>query len=199
MASGGISPSGKVLRWWVWRLPKGVATYSWNRNLAAATEEGRRVLALAAFGLWVAGFWFAAGWLYRATGVMVPLQIASLMGLLLIWRIVGLGRRWWKLRGNLTAQAVSVQRQREMYEMQRQALAYLRGLPRQALPDGGLTIMRSSTHDDPTSDEARRVNAEQQRYARDILGDDQQDIPLGDRFEPIIRLPRFRRRKRGDQ
>jgi hypothetical protein len=192
MANGGISPSGRILRWWLVRLPVGATRLAVARNTAAATEEGRRVMALAAFGFWVAVFWFAAGWLYRTIGVVVPLQIASLLGLLLIWRIIGLLRRWWVHRHNLPAMAVSVKRQREIYEMQEQALELLRQGVRQAIPGGGYTVPGGFRHHDPVAAEQDRMTQEAQAYVRrqdddvNLLGP-QADMPMGDKFEPTFR------------
>lgn len=197
MANGGISPSGRILRWWLVRLPVGATRLAIARNTAAATEEGRRVMALAAFGFWVAGFWFAAGWLYRTTGVVAPLQIASLLGLLLIWRIIGLLRRWWVHRHNLPAIAISTKRQREIYEMQTQALELLRQGARNAIPGGTFTMMGSMRHHDPTADEHARMAREQAAESRSWLPEEHQDMPLGDKFEPTFRWPW--KRKRGNQ
>lgn len=196
MANGGISPSGRALRFLLWRAPTGAARYAMARNMALATEEGRRWLILGGTLFWVWVIWQVAGW----SGIQGFQEFAAFLWLLWWWRLFVNLRRTWAHRRNLKAMAVGTQRQRQMYEMQTQALSMIRQYARQAIPSGGtFTMMGSMRHHDPTDTEARRISAEQQRYARDILGDDQQGTPLGDRFEPIIRLPRFRRRKRGDQ
>lgn len=198
MAKGGISPSGRVLRFVAWRLPLGVTRYSVARNMAVVNEEGRRWLALAGFGLWTAGFWYFATFLHNWLGMVVPLQLAGLFGLLLIWRVIGHLRRLWAQRHSLKNQAVSLQRQRQMFEMQAQTLDYLRRLPGQALPGGAFTMLGMKRETDPVGEETRRVAREQADQVRGWLGDEQADVPLGDRFEPLFRRPRFRRRKNGN-
>jgi hypothetical protein len=191
----GVSPSGRALRFVLWRLPLGVTRYSMARNTAVMTEEGRRVLALAAFGLWVAVFWYAATALHSWLGVVVPLQLAGLFGLLLIWRIVGHLRRWWVQRHNLKNQAVSMQRQRQMYEMQAQALGYVQQLARQAIPGGTFTMLGSMRQHDPVHEQARQQAATDAELARSWLPEESRDMPLGDRFEPMVRPPRWMRRR----
>jgi hypothetical protein len=195
MAKGGISPSGRVLRFVAWRLPLGATRYSVARNMAVVSEEGRRWLALAGFGLWVAVFWYFASFLHNWLGVVLPLQLAGLFGLLLIWRIVGHLRRLWVHRHNLKNQAVGLQRQRQMYEMQAQALDLLRQGARQALPGGGFTVPGMLRRDDPVRDEHERMAREQAEQVRQWTGG---DVPTGDKFEPLITWPKFLRRHKKD-
>jgi hypothetical protein len=199
MSKGGISPSGRALRFWLWRLPLGVTRYSVARNTAAATEEGRRMLALAGFGLWVAAFWFVADWLHKATGMVVPLQLAGLFGLLLIWRIIGLLRRWWVHRRNLKDIAVSQQRQRQMYQMQTEAISQLRQLAARSLPsrpDGGVDVLGPfRDRPDPIRAEQQQTRREQAEEIRGQLPEESRGIPLGDRPEPLIPMPRWLRRR----
>jgi hypothetical protein len=199
MSKGGISPT-RMVKGLLVDLPVRAARISLARNTAAATEEGQRLLALVGFGIWVTVFWLVAGWLHQATGMVAPLQIAGLFGLLLIWRIVGLLRRWWVNRRNLTGMAVSLQRQRQMYQMQAEALDQLRkiaaGAGRQ-VSEGGvdvLGIFRGPPH--PAQAEQERTRREQARQVRDMLGDEHRDMPLGDRAEPVIPMPRWLRRRR---
>jgi hypothetical protein len=195
MPRASTSYSGRALRFMLWRLPLGVTRYSVARNTAVITEEGRRWLALAGFGAWVAAFWWLALWLHRTAGLLVPLQVASLLGLLLIWRIVGHLRRLWVHRRNLTNMAVSVQRQRQMYQMQEQALDLLRQGASRAIPAGRTFTMGGvMRHHDPAADEHARIAREQATQARGWLPPEHRDVPLGDRFEPILRLPKWLRR-----
>lgn len=201
MSKGGISPSGRALRFWLWRLPLGATRYSLARNTAAATEEGRRVMALAGFGAWVAAFWWVANFLHKTVGMVVPLQLAGLFGLLLIWRIIGLLRRWWVNRRQLVSAAVSLQRQRQMYQMQAQALDQLRRLPaalsRGGDGGGGVDVLgKFRGPADPVTQERQRIAGEQQAEVRSQLPEDvRETMPLGDRYEPMVKAPRWMRRQ----
>jgi hypothetical protein len=192
MSNGGISPSGRLLRLVLWRLPLNASRYALARNSAAATEHGRYILALAGFGFWVTVFWFAASWWHEATGMVVPLQLAGLLGLLLLWRIIGYLRRLWVNRRQLVGMAVNQQRQRQMFEMQAQVLRQVRqmaaSVPR---PDGGVDVLGMfKTTPDPITAEHRRMRAEQARQVRDMLPEGQRP-PFGDRNEPLISVPRW--------
>jgi hypothetical protein len=202
MAYSGVPPSGRFLRWLLWRLPVGATRYAIARNMALATEEGRRWMILAAFGVWVWVAWKVAGW----TGSQGARQFAAFLTLYWFWRFFANCRRVWAQRRSLKAQAVSLQRQREMYQMQEKALALMQqGVGRLPSPGGTLTtMMGSARHHDPVAEEYRRMAAEQgfkvpdqAAEVRSWLPDEHRDLPLGDRFEPTFRLPRFRRRKKG--
>lgn len=191
-----VPASGRALRFVLWRLPRDVTRYSWARNTAVMTEEGRRILALAAFGAWVVVFWYAATVLHNWLGMVVPLQLAGLFGLLLVWRIIGHLRRWWVQRHNLKNQAVSMQRTRQMYQMQEQALDLLRQGARQAISGGGHTVAGMLRHHDPHYEEHLQQAQQDAETARSWLPDPDRGIPLGDRFtSPLDKMPRWMRRR----
>jgi hypothetical protein len=139
VSKGGVSPSGRALRFVLWRLPLGATKFSIARNTAAVTEEGRRILALIGFGAWVAVFWYVASFLHAAVGLLWPRQLAGLFGLLLIWRIIGLARRWWAHRRNLASMARNAQIQRETFKILTALPGQIQQLARQA-PGGGIDM-----------------------------------------------------------
>jgi hypothetical protein len=51
-------------------------------------------------------------------------------------------------------------------------------------------------HHDPTADEHARMAREQAEESRAMLPEEHRDMPLGDRFEPVFRLPKRLRRNR---
>ncbi|HJU00244.1 MAG TPA: hypothetical protein VJ966_03455, partial [Actinomycetes bacterium] len=190
MGKGGISPSGRALRYIVWRLPLGMTKFSIARNVAVLTEEGRRWLALAGFGLWVGVFWWAASLLHDWLGLLVPLQLAAFFGVLLIWRIVGNLRRLWAHRRNLTSMARNAQIQREMYQVLTALPGQIQTLARSVpVPGGTFTMRGSMRHHDPAADQEAALARQQAEQARSWLPPEHADMPLGDRFEPIFRLP----------
>lgn len=200
MSKGGVSPSGRALRFVLWRLPLRATQLALARNSAAASEHGRYVLALAGFGFWVAVFWYAASWWHQATGMVVPLQVAGLLGLLLIWRIIGYLRRLWVNRHNLVSMAVTQQRQREMHQVITKTLpGQMQQWGQQVTArvgdgEGGFTVMGSLRREDETYQQVRRTRRDQLRQVRDMLPEEQRGMPLGDQFEPLIRWPWRRRR-----
>jgi phosphate/sulfate permease len=200
MSKGGISPSGRFLRWALWRLPLGATKLSIARNTAAASEEGRRVMALIGFGAWVAVFWYVAWWLYSATGVIVPLQLAGLFGLLLIWRIVGLLRRWWVHRHNLQNMARNAQIQRETYKILTALPGQIQQLARGAPGGMAFTMPNLLRHHDPDHEAQQQAARQQAEESRGWLPQEiRDDMPLGAEFEPTFRWPRFRRRKKDSE
>lgn len=194
MANGDIQWSGRAVRWLVWRLPKSAAKYTWDSNMALATDLGRRWATLIVYGAFLWGLRWVAKYL------IPPLWDWPIAVLILIWFYwaVSLARWSWNARPGA---ARNRQAMREMYQTVHELRTDVREAVTNAANRGGqtFTMLGSSRHHDPTGGEAHRINVEQQQYARDIVGDDQQNIPLGDRFEPAFRLPRFRRRRRGDQ
>jgi hypothetical protein len=202
VSKGGISPSGRALRAVLWRLPLGATKFSIARNTAAATEEGRRIMALIGFGAWVAVFWYVASFLHAAVGLLWSLQLAGLFGLLLIWRIIGLARRWWAHRRNLASMARNAQIQREIYQAVTQFPDLMRQYARQAAPGGGHTMPNLLRHHDPEYETQRQEAREQADRSRSWLPVEQQDMPLGDRHDPVFPMPKWMRRRRpkdGDQ
>jgi hypothetical protein len=198
MARGGMSASGRVLRWWLWKLPVGATKYSIAKNTAVMTEEGRRWLALLAFGFWAFLFWRFAQFLHGWLGVVVPLRLAALFGLLLIWRIVGHLRRLWVHRRHLSSMARNAQVQRQTYEILTALPGQIQQLARNGITrdGGGFTMFGSMRQDDPGDGDDRRQRVLNRQQVLDMLPEGQRDLPLGDEFEPVVRMPKWMRRRR---
>jgi hypothetical protein len=196
MARGGVSSSGRALRFVLWRAPMGTARYVMARNMALASEEGRRWLTLAGVLFWVWVIWMVAGW----SGVRGFQELAALLWLLWFWRLFANLRRVWVNRHNLKGQARALQYQRAMYEMQTQALGQLQRLAAGAgrrASEGGVDVLgrfRGQPH--PAQAEQERMAREEVRQVRDMLPDEHRDMALGDRLEPVIPKPRWLRRRR---
>jgi hypothetical protein len=192
MAKGGASYSGRALRFVLWDLPLRVTRYSIARNTAAATEEGQRLLALVGFGAWVAVFWYLA-WLLRDWfGMVVPLQVAGLFGLLLVWRIVGHGRRLWKHRHNLTNMAVSIKRQREIHQVITQLPEQMYQSLLAAYQAGG--EMRDYG---PAYAQTRQMERDQAEAVREqVRSASGDEVPTGE-WRPMTPMPKWLKRRLG--
>jgi hypothetical protein len=189
---GGITPSGRFLRFVFWRAPMAATKYTVAGYMATFQDVGRRWGALAGFGLWVYGIWWLAG----QSGSVGFQQVAAFLLLVWFWRLFAVVRWTYKLR-------VEAARARAIRRRELQLLEQLGGRVQQwgqAIPNaagGVFTMMGSARHHDPVRAEAERIAREQADEVRTWLPDEHRDLPLGDRFEPTFRLPRFRRRKKG--
>jgi small-conductance mechanosensitive channel len=184
--AGGISPSGRALRFVLWRAPLGAAKYTAAGYMATATEVGRRWIVMAGLGLWLWFCWRVA----MASGVQGFFEVMSFLLLLWFWRLFVLVR--WTI-GLRVAAARARAQQRQMLKALDQLPGQLQQLARQAIPQtGGFTVPGMLRRDDPVRDEHERIARDQAAQTRRMVGD---DLPIGDRFEPIWRLPRFMRRK----
>lgn len=194
MANGGISWSGRALRFILWRAPLRAAQYTAAGYMATMQDVGRRGLAIAGFGFWVFLLWKLAHW----ADIQGLKEVAAFLLLVWFWRFFVFVRWVYAMR---IAAARARAFQRQQIQLLQQLPGQLQQMARQALPTGGtFTIMGSSRHDDPTADMAREAEAYVRRQDDEVnLLGPQGDMPLGDKFEPMFRLPRFRRRKRGDQ
>ena len=193
---GGIPLSGRALRFVLWRAPVGAARYAMARNMALTTEEGRRWLILGGTLFWVWVIWQVAGY----SGVQGFQEAAAFLWLLWFWRFFVNLRRVWVNRRNLKGQARGLQYQRQMYQMQAEALSQMRkiaaGAGRQ-VTEGGVDVLgrfRGQPH--PAEAERQRISREEARQIRDMLPDEHRDMPQGDQFEPVIPMPRWLRRRR---
>jgi hypothetical protein len=194
MARRDLQWSGRAVRWLLWRAPKGAAKYTWDSNMALASNLGRRWIVLFVYGgfLW----WVAA----PVAGVVTPLRtpVAILKLLWLFWA-VSLAKWSWNARPGA---ARNRQAMREMYQVVHEIRGDVReGLQRvaRAMPrgqEGGVDVLGIFRSDpDPVTAEHRRRERDQARQVRDMLPEEQRDIPLGD-LEPVIRMPRWLRRRR---
>jgi hypothetical protein len=191
MAGGGISPSGRALRFLLWRAPVRAASYTAAGFVATTTEVGRRWITIAGLGLWV---WFLR-WLAVRSGVVGFRQVTAFLLLLWFWRLFVLVR--WTI-GLRVAAARARAMQREIYQTVTEKLPnQMQQWGRQAaaqIPGGTFTMRGSMRHDDPAADEHARMAREQAEESRGWLPEEHRDMPLGDRFEPVFRLPKWLRR-----
>jgi hypothetical protein len=199
MAGGDIQWSGRAVRWLFWRLPKSAAKYTWDSNMALASDLGRRVMTLLVYG----------GFLWGLREFVVPLvpplrtPVAVLI-LVWFWWAVSLARWMWNARPGA---ARNRQAMREMYQTVHEMRADVREAISTAanrIPQGGtFTMLGMKKHTDPATEEIRRAGREQAEFLRDpeVLGPGADDVPLGDSFEPLFRFPRRpgRKPKNGDQ
>jgi hypothetical protein len=193
MARGDLQWSGRAVRWLLWRAPKGAAKYTWDSNMALASDLGRRWIVLLVYG----GFlWWVAT---PVAEVVTPLRTpVVLLKLLWLWWAVSLAQWSWRARPGT---ARNRQAMREMY----QVVHEIRGDVQQGLrqmaasvprPDGGVDVLGMfKSAPDPIAAEQARTRADQARQVRDMLPDDQRDLPLGDRAEPLVKMPRWLRRR----
>jgi hypothetical protein len=195
MARGGPSYSGRALRFVLWRAPVGAGRYAMARNMALATEEGRRWLILGGTLFWVWVIWMVAGY----SGVQGFQELAAFLWLLWFWRLFVNLRRVWVNRRNLKGQARGLQYQRQMYEMQAEALSQMRRLAAGAgrqVSEGGVDVLNLfRTPPDPVTAEQQQTRRQQAEEIRSQLPEESRDIPLGDRPEPVIPMPRWLRRR----
>lgn len=189
--SGDIQWSGRALRYVFWRAPKRAAEYTAAGFLATGQEVGRRWLSIAGLGLWLWLLWRVAAW----TGIQGAQEFTSFLLLLWIWRLLVLLR--WTIRLRVEAARVRAF-QRQQFQAIQQLPGQLRqmaaGLPRPG-GEGGIDVLGRFRTTHPMDAEAQRVRREQARQVRDMLPEESKDIPLGDQFEPVIRMPRWLRRR----
>lgn len=201
MANGDIQWSGRAVRWLVWRLPKSAAKYTWDSNMALASDLGRRWMTWLVYG----------GFLWGLRKLIVPLippLRTPVAILILLWFYWGASLALWSWRARPGA-ARNRQAMREMYQTVHELRTDVREAITTAanrLPTGGVTMRGSMRHHDPTADEHARMARDASTYIRrqddevNLLGP-QGSMPIGDKFEPLISWPGFLRRqhKRGDR
>jgi hypothetical protein len=190
MANGDISWSGRALRAVLWRAPLWATKRTTAGYMATVEDVGRRGLAVAGFGLWVFGVWWLAGW----TGIQGFQEVAAFLVLVWFWRFFVFCRWVYKMRtAALRARAM----QRKQAELLEKLAGQVQQWGRQAIPSGGsFTVLGMTRQSDPGAEEVRRMAAHQARQGRDLLSDEDRDAPLGDQFEPVLRMPRWIRKRR---
>jgi hypothetical protein len=189
MASGGISPSGRALRFLLWRAPLRAASSTAAGFMATTQEVGRRWITMAGLGLWLWFLYQVARW----SQIQGFRQLTAFLLLLWFWRLFVLIR--WTI-GLRVAAARARAMQREMYQTLQQLPGQMQQLARQAIPaGGGFTVPGMLRQHDPVHDQARQIARDQAAETRSWLPPEDRDLPIGDKFEPIWRLPRFMRRK----
>jgi hypothetical protein len=188
VSQGGISVSGRAMRWLFWRAPKSAVAYTIAGNMALVSDLGRRWLVFFVFGAYLWGM----RWL--ATNLVPPLRtITALLLLLWFWHGINLVR--WTLHARAQAARARAM-QREMYQTLNALPGQLQQLARQAIPQtGGFTVPGMLRRDDPVRDEHERMAREQAEQVRQWTGG---DVPTGDKFEPLITWPKFLRRHKKD-
>jgi hypothetical protein len=188
--SGDIQWSGRALRYTLWRAPKRAAEYTAAGFLATGQEIGRRWLSIAGLGLWLWLLWRVAAW----TGIQGAQELTSFLLLLWIWRVIVLLR--WTIRLRVEAARVRAF-QRQQFQMIQQLPGQMRQLaasvPR---PDGGIDVLGLFRGEpDPVTAEQQQTRRRQAEEIRSQLPEESRDIPLGDRPEPVIPMPRWLRRR----
>lgn len=188
MSSGDIQWSGRAVRWLFWRAPKRAARYTWDSNLALASDLGRRWILFAVFGAYLWGL----RWL--AVHLVPPLRSVSAI-LLLLWFWHGLNLIRWTIHARAaSARARAVQR--EQYQIMQELRADFREVITNRIPGGGHTVKGMLAQSDPEYEAQQRQAAEQADQVRTMLPPEDRNVPLGDRFEPLVRLPNWLRRRR---
>ena len=191
MANGGISPSGRALRFVLWRAPMGAAKYTAAGFLATTQDVGRRWLSMAGLGLWVWVMYRVA----QASGIEGFRQFTAFLMLLWFWRLVVLVRWTYGLR---VAASRARAAQRKQIELLQQLPGQIQQFARQAIPQGGgFTVLGMKRQHDPVRDQLDEMAREQADQVRQWTGN---EVPIGDKFEPLVAWPKFLRRgKKDDQ
>jgi hypothetical protein len=181
--------SAVALRGLLWTGPKYVAKRTAYGYLATVEDVGRRWLALAGFGIWVYAIWWAA----HATGILGFQQFAAFLALVWLWRALAVTRWTWHLRVERSRARAIQRRELDLLEQigtrvsewgQRvpEGVAVLRSVK----PDEGYQTAKKNGRDQ--AEQVRQWNADNPTF---------KDLPMGDQFEPVWRLPkRFRRKSR---
>jgi hypothetical protein len=123
MVSSGIPWSGRAVRWLFWRAPKRAARYTWDSNMALASDIGRRLAVFCVFGAWLWGF----RWLVEHVLPIQGLRTLSAV-LLLLWFWHGVNLFNWIRHARAGAS-----RARALQREQMATLQELRGDVRQAM------------------------------------------------------------------
>jgi hypothetical protein len=121
MSNGGISASGRVLRWVMWRAPKRAVAYTVASNMNLVSDMGRRWIVWGVLGAYLWGM----RWL--AVHVVPPLRVVSAV-LLLLWFWHGINLVKWTMHARATAA-----RARAMQRQQFQMIEQLPGQIQQAV------------------------------------------------------------------
>jgi small-conductance mechanosensitive channel len=188
VAKGGdIQWSGRVLRAVLWRAPLRVTKYTVAGYMATSQEVGRRWIAMTGLGLWLWFLWRVA----LGLGVQGFIEFTSFLLLLWIWRFVVLVK--WTI-GLRVAAARARAQQRQMLE----ALNQLPGQIQQAVASraqgGSYAMPNLMRHHDPEYETQRQAAREQADRSRSWLPVEQQDMPLGDRHDPVFPMPKWMRK-----
>jgi hypothetical protein len=192
MARTGITPTGRLLRFVLWRAPLRATQYTVAGYMATVQQAGSRWIAWGGLGLWVWGLWWLAG----ALGIQGMREFVGFLLLLWLWRGIVLLR--WTIHLRMEAARVRAF-QRQQFQMIQQLPGQLRqmaaGLPRPG-GEGGIDVLNFlRTQPDPAYAEQQRTRHEQARQVRDWLPEESRDIPLGERPEPLVKMPRWMRRR----
>jgi hypothetical protein len=190
MARSGITPTGRLLRFVFWRAPLRATQYTVAGYMATVQQAGSRWIAWGGLGAWVWFLWWLAG----ALGIQGMREFVGFLLLLWLWR--GLVLLRWTIHLRMEAARVRAF-QRQQFQMIQQLPGQIRqmaaSVPR---PDGGIDVLNVfGGQPDPVWAEQQRTRREQARQIRDQLPEESRGIPLGDRPEPLVRMPRWIRRK----
>jgi hypothetical protein len=190
VANRGISYSGRAARWLFLRAPYGAVRHTAQGFVDTATDAGRRWVAWGMLGAWLWAFRWGAEHVIRTKQTLAVTAL-----LLLLWIIRGLSLlRWtWHLRVERSrARAI----QRREFELLEQIGTKVNEWG-QRVPEG-VAVLRS-VRDDEGYRDVKANGREQAEQVRQWNADNPTfaDMPMGDQFEPVFRLPkRFRRKPR---
>lgn len=192
MSKGGITPTGRLLRFVFWRAPLRATQYTVAGYMATVQQAGGRWIAWAGLGAWVWFLW----WLSGVFGIQGMREFVGFLLLLWLWRGIALLRWTISLR-------IEAARARAFQRQQFQMLQQLPGQMQKAVAgvagrasEGGtdvLNLFRGPP--DPITAEQRQTHRRQVEQVREWLPEESKGIPLGDRPEPLVRMPRWLRRR----
>lgn len=198
-AGGGITASGRAVRFVLWRGPTSVTRRFAANQAALLTAEGQRWAALFGFGLW-AGVIVAITFLTR-----VGRPFGAFVGMVWIFFLLRMlqtaHRRRQSMKNRMRFEEIMLQGQVALTNQVRQLLAAANG--------GGFTMGGSSRHLGDEIDDMQRAEREhvsslfhsrdkshksQSEQVHEWIDDAQGDVPTGEWVRPSDKLPRWLRR-----
>jgi hypothetical protein len=196
MSKGGISPSGRAARWLFWRVPRRATEYTVAGYMATAQEVGRRWITIVVFGLWL---WFLRWVAEHVVRTEATLAVTAVLLLLWFWRVVSLVQWTIDLKVAAARQRAAT---RELFQTVQQLPGQIQQAVASRTQGGSYTMPNLLRHHDPEYETQRQAAREQADRSRAWLPSEQQDMPLGDRHDPVFPMPKWMRRRRpkdGDQ
>jgi hypothetical protein len=180
-----------AVAWWALRQPARVALKAGHQLLAAGGEVAEWWFALAVWAVFSFGMLAVAAWV-RNVRLLEPVQWATAtvgtLGVISLWGFF-LTMRWRRRHANHLWMVRIEQGQAQVVEAANRIVAAVPSV----VPEG-VAVLRSVKDDEGYRD-AKERNRQQSEQVREMIGDD--EMPMGDRFEPVFRLPkRFRRKPR---
>lgn len=178
--------------WALWRAPKGAVKYGLDSNMALAGDIGRRIIVLVVYGAYLWG----ARWVWTKLDLPGRWVISVL---LLLWFVYAVNVVSFIRHGRAQAsrnRQLARQQYRVVHEIHTDVREALAGVGRQAR-DGGVDVLgKFRGPADPVTQERQRIARDQQVEVRSQLPEDvRETMPLGDRYEPMVKAPRWMRRQ----